>query len=368
MGTTRVTLQKAKRANDMQALYLDFHPPVRDKVTNKLVHKLMLGVKIHKNPKNEAEIEFNKTVIEKAEAVKAQYIVKFMNEEFGFLDTDLLKGDFLAYFAETAMKKNHKWAMVYKHFYIFVDGSCTFKEITVDLCNKFKEYLLEEAVDLRLGEEKLSQNSCAGYFSTFRAMLKIAYQNRRIKENVNDYINGIKWEDPEKAYLTIEELKRLAETPCDIPVLKVASIFSCFTGLRISDVLNLSWENIVLMPDGNSHCMRIVTQKTKSRATLPISDEALQWCGERGEGLVFKGLKRTMIYAQLRKWIAEAGIDKHITFHCFRHTFAVLQLSKGASIYTVAKMMTHRHVGTTEIYAKIINETKVESANLISLK
>lgn len=75
-----------------------------------------------------------------------------------------------------------------------------------------------------------------------------------------------------------------------------------------------------------------------------------------------------MIYAPLRKWIADAGIDKHITFHCFRHTFAVLQLSKGASIYTVAKMMTHKRVSTTETYAKITNDTKIESANLISLK
>ncbi|MFR9503188.1 MAG: site-specific integrase, partial [Rikenellaceae bacterium] len=251
--------------------------------------------------------------------VKAQYVLKFINQEYGFLDTDLLKGDFLEFFADTAKDKNHKWIMVYKHFHNFVSGSCTFKEITVDLCNKFREYLLNEAFDLRFGDQHLSKNSCAGYFATFRAMLKITFQERRIKENVNEFLTGIKWEDPDKAYLTMQELKRLSETPCDIPVLKMASIFACFTGLRISDVLNLCWENIEHLPDGKGYCMRITTQKTKHKATLPISDEALEWCGERGTGLVFKGLKRTMIYAPLRKWIAEAGIDKHITFHCLSH-------------------------------------------------
>ncbi|MFI3265095.1 MAG: site-specific integrase, partial [Rikenellaceae bacterium] len=85
MGTTRVTIQKAKRAKDMLALYLHFHPPVRDEISNKRVHKKMLSMQIHQNPKNEREVEFNKTIMEKAEAVKAQYVLKFINQEYGFL-------------------------------------------------------------------------------------------------------------------------------------------------------------------------------------------------------------------------------------------------------------------------------------------
>ncbi len=114
--------------------------------------------------------------------------------------------------------------------------------------------------------------------------------------------------------------------------------------------------------------MRIRTEKTDSEELLPISGEALEWCGEPSKGVVFKGLNRPMIYAPLKEWIKEAGITKHITFHCFRHTYATQLVAGGADIYTVSKMLTHKHVSTTEIYAKLVNEKKIESTTLISLK
>lgn len=237
---TSVTIQKSDRAKGMQALYLDFHPPVRDRDTMKTVHKMMLGMKIYKNPTSKFEKDFNKEIMEKAIAVRAKYVIKFINQDYSFLDSKSMKGDFLDYFATLCMKKNKKWEMVFKHFYNFVDGSCTFNDVTVQLCDKFKTYLLEAARSLRDENKPLSQNSCAGYYSTFMAMLKVAYQEKRIKEDVNSFLSGVRWEDPEKDYLTIEELKTLANTHCEIDVLKRASIFACFTGLRISDILNLS--------------------------------------------------------------------------------------------------------------------------------
>lgn len=112
-----------------------------------------------------------------------------------------------------------------------------------------------------------------------------------------------------------------------------------------------------------------IQSQTRSMATLPISDEALELCGEvQGEGLVFVGLRRCMIQHPLHAWIKAAGIRKHITFHCFRHTFATLQIALGTDIYTVSKMLTHRSVKTTQIYADLVNSKKRESANRISLK
>ena len=75
-----------------------------------------------------------------------------------------------------------------------------------------------------------------------------------------------------------------------------------------------------------------------------------------------------MINYPLKHWLAEAGIEKHVTFNCFRHTFATLQIAAGTDIYTVSKMLTHRNVSTTQIYAELVNEKKRESANRISLK
>ena len=70
----------------------------------------------------------------------------------------------------------------------------------------------------------------------------------------------------------------------------------------------------------------------------------------------------------LKKWIKQAGIQKHISFHCFRHSYAVIQISLGTDIYTVSKMLTHKNVSTTQIYADLVNTKKRETANKISLK
>ena len=213
----------------------------------------------------------------------------------------------------------------------------------------------------------ISRNSAAGYWSTFRALLKLAYKEGWLRENVNDYLDRIDWEEPKINYLEIEEVKRLAATPCKVDVLKRASLFACMTGLRISDILQLRWENIEVSPDGG-YCMRIRTQKTKTQATLPLSDEALSYCGEPGHGMVFKGLSRAHTREPFKKWLKDAGIKKKITFHGLRHTYATLLITNGTDIYTVSKMLTHKNVATTQIYAEVISQKKRDAANSITLK
>lgn len=189
--------------------------------------------------------------------------------------------------------------------------------MTVELCDDFREYLLN-ANQLRRTYLKVSVNSVAGYYSTFRGLLKIAYKEKRIKENINDYLEKIDTNDVHKEFLTADDLKQLAATPCDIPVLRNASLFAYLTGLRISDILKLKWENLQVAPDlGN--CVRVKSIKTGAETLLPISEEALELCGERMDNKVFEGLKRNMTVYPLKKWIADAGINKHITFHMARH-------------------------------------------------
>ncbi|MEQ3305755.1 tyrosine-type recombinase/integrase, partial [Bacteroides xylanisolvens] len=91
-------------------------------------------------------------------------------------------------------------------------------------------------------------------------------------------------------------------------------------------------------------------------------------CGTPGTGKVFKDLKRSMINYPLKSWLKKAGITKPITFHGFRHSYAVIQISLGTDIYTVSKMLTHKNVSTTQIYADLVNSKKRETANKISLK
>ncbi len=361
---SKVTLRHKPISKGRESLYLEFYPPIRDPETMKLKYKEYLGIYIYQKPQNYIQRNYNEEILLKAEGIRSIRVQSIINEEFGFLDKNKRKSDFLAYFLDTAKTKNQKWMFVYAHFEKFVNGKCSFGDITVELCVKFREYLLN-AHQLKR-PIKMSRNSVAGYFSTFRALLKIIYRNRMIRENINDYLDKIEYEDVKKEYLTKEELITLASTPCQIPVLKTASLFSCLTGLRISDILALEWKNIRVASEGG-YCMRIRTEKTETETTLPISDEALNLCGDRKTGKVFKGLQRSMIQYPLKKWVKQAGIEKEISFHCFRHTFATLQIALGTDIFTVSKMLTHKNVTTTQIYAELVNEKKRESANKISL-
>lgn len=364
--TRKVALRRKPISQGRESLFLDYYPPLRDPETMKLIYKEFLGIYIFKNPTNQIQKEYNEEMLLRAEGIRAIRVQSVINEEYGFLDKRKLQEDFLSYFYKMALTKDQKWLRVYKHFELFVNGKCTFGEVTVDLCRKFRDYLLH-AKQLKIDTRKITQNSAAGYFSTFRGLLKIAHRDKRIRENINEYLERIDTQDVKKNYLTLQELKKLAATPCNIPVLRLASLFSCLTGLRISDILRLHWGDITPASEGG-YCIRIRTEKTETETTLPISDEALELCGTRTQGLVFKGLNRSMLQAPLKKWLNEAGIDKHITFHCFRHTFATLQIAMGTDIFTVSKMLTHKNVSTTQIYAELVNEKKRESANKISLR
>ena len=238
-----VTLRTRPLKKNMLSFYLDYYPGYRDKESMKVIRHESLGIYIYANPKNQREQNFNAVMSEKAEAIRCRRFESIVNERYDFFDKSKMKGDFLAYYKKTLRKHDQKWEFVYLHFCNFVGGKCSFEEIDVDLCNKFREYLLN-AKQLRRPKHPISRNSAVGYWSTFRGFLKILYRNKLIHSNVNDFLEKIEPEDVVKDYLSVEELYRLAETPCKIPVLKTASLFSCLTSLRISDILTLRWDNM----------------------------------------------------------------------------------------------------------------------------
>lgn len=115
---------------------------------------------------------------------------------------------------------------------------------------------------------------------------------------------------------------------------------------------------------------RVVFRQKKTRGLeyLDISEQAVRYMGLRGRAdeRVFSGLKYSAWHnLALREWCMKAGITKHITFHCGRHTFAVLQLSLGTEIYTLSKLLGHRELKTTQVYAQIMDEKKREAVNRI---
>ena len=332
MKATKVTLRQRLLNSGKITLYLDFYPPLKDPETKKNIRHEYLGIYLVKSPKFAIEKEANKEKMRQAEAIRSQRELSIIRGQYGFLDTHTPKMDFLAYFRKKLDSKDQKWIRVYDSTFFL----------------------------------KFSQNSAAGYWSTFRGCLKVAYQEGILQENVNEFLEPIAALTGRREFLTLEEVRMLANTPCDVPDLKNASLFSCLTGLRISDILALTWSNIVKAQDGG-WCIRIRTEKTDTEATLPLTDEAYMLCGEHSEGLVFKNLKRYYTHEPLKEWVKAAGITKHITFHCFRHTFATLQVNEGTDIYTVSHLLTHANVGTTQIYADIVDKSKREAVERIKI-
>ena len=366
MAAVKVTLRKREYPSGRVSLYLDFYPAIRNPRTMQMTRREYLGIYIMKSPRTAADRRNNATKLKQAEAIRAQREISLINEQYGFLDKSKGQMSVLEYFYSVLQGHDKKWRIVYEHFNIFVKGKCTFDEITVDFCNKFREYL-STTKRIKSDTLKLSQNSAAGYWSTFRAFLAIAFKEGYLTENVNDYLDKLDTQETKREYLTMEELTTLAKTECDFPVLKNASIFSCLTGLRLSDILQLEWSHIQDYPGGGK-CIRIKTEKTDTEATIPISDQALELCGTPSEGQIFKGLTRQMVNSRLKPWVKSAGIDKYITFHCFRHTYATLLIAGGTDIYTVSKMLTHKNVSTTQIYADLVNEKKKAAAEVIKIK
>ena len=173
--------------------------------------------------------------------------------------------------------------------------------------------------------------------------------------------------DREREFLTTEEVKILMDTPIDYEIMKKAFIFSCFTGLRISDILKLTWFDI---KEGENDVRYVRTQmeKTKEFVTVPLSNEALKWLPVKGTtDLVFENMpqSRNTRNKSIKNWVKASKIDKRITFHCARHTFATLMLSLGGDLYTTSKLLGHKNIATTEIYAKVIDQKKIDTVNLV---
>lgn len=361
-----ITLRKRILKCGMISLYLDYYPGYRDIISMKTIRRESLGIYIYPKPQNKREKDFNKVMIEKAEAIRCRRFESIVNERYDIFDKKRFNGDFLAYFYQMLQNKDPKWRFVYEHFSYFVGGKCRCEEIDVDLCNKFREYLLT-AKNMRNGRP-MAINSVAGYWSTFRGFLNIAYRDKMIQTNPNDFLDKIKTIPVDKQSLSMEELRRLYRTPCDIDVLKKASIFACLTGMRRSDIINLRWENIKEYADGNKY-VEFYAQKTKTRNLIPITMGAYELISEGRKSLygpVFDGFEIDMARKPLKTWLAKACIRKRITFHSFRHTFASLQVELGTDLYTVQQLLAHKSVTTTQIYACHADPKRREAAERIS--
>ena len=361
----KVTLRERKK-NGKIALYLDYYHKGKRK-TEYL--KLYLSL----NAKSKAEKDLNKKTKELATTICAQRQIEIQNGHYGFQDIEKLKGSFIAYVTALAEKKNTSkgnhgnWYSMLKHLKAFQTTDISFDQVDKQFVERFKEYLDKTAIGR--ANKSLSQNSKYSYYGKFTAALKQAVKDGILRVNPAAGVDHFKQGEPQREFLTLSELQQAVNTECELPELKKAFIFSALTGLRWSDIEKMVWSELQHSKE-NGYYIRFRQKKTKGAETLPISEQAVQLLGDRKDPTdkVFQGLHYSAwTNLKLQQWMMNAGISKTITFHCARHTYATLQLTLGTDIYTVSKLLGHKELRTTQIYAKVIDDKKREASNRIQL-
>ena len=201
--------------------------------------------------------------------------------------------------------------------------------------------------------KRLSHNTASSYFNVFMSVVKLAGDDNIISKDIVKYVDPIPWNhDTQKEYLTEEELRQLESITFEKnDEVRRAALFSCYTGLRRSDILQLQWKDIVGNRKGGS--MHLIIKKTKVEVRLPVSNKVMRILGNpEQKGRVFPDLTVSVLNEQLPELIRQAGIRKHITFHCFRYTFAQMLLDRGFDIYTIAHLLGHKQVSSTQCYVR----------------
>lgn len=321
-------------------------------------------------PKTPIDKQSNKDNLQLAESIKAKRELEIKNGLYGFTNEFKRSTNFIDYFTEQMEKRKQStgnygnWDSTLKHLIKFAGTKVSFREIDQNFCENFRDYLKNTAK--KSSGQPLSSSSVSSYFLKFRACLKEAVRKKIILSNPAIGVSNPKVKESIREYLTLDELKAIVKAECRYDVLKRAFIFSCLTGLRWSDIQNLKWSELQKTNDG----FRITfhQQKTKGLQYLDLSEQSRGYLGEAGspDERAFTGLKySSYMNVELSKWMMRAGITKDITFHCARHTFAVLQLTLGTEIFTLSKLLGHSELKTTQIYAKIVDEKKREAVNRI---
>lgn len=191
---------------------------------------------------------------------------------------------------------------------------------------KFKIYL----------ENSLTGETPHNYFKLLGRVIRQATKDRFFKTNPIIDISIRKKEGIPKEVLNIDEIKILIESPCSNANVKQAFLFSCFTGLRYCDVSKLKWENI------KDNKLQIIQSKTKKSISCLLHTNAIEILKgrEQDNNLIFtlptslNGCNKVLKY-----WVKKSGINKKITWHCARHSFATNLITYDANPMAVSSMM-----------------------------
>jgi integrase len=318
--------------------------------------RLFLGSKIIKPNRLTKD---DKEQINEAILLRERYEIKLAEQPETFVLTnkndieDMQSGDLVYYMQKLSDRKQIPAYMgCAKHIKEFVDEKypdmpIMFKYVDRKFCFEFKDYLLE----------KLAQNTARSYIKILNAGLNRAIEEGYIKENPCKGIN-IKYQESKREFLTEKEIKAFAGAETEWVDIQNAFLFSCMTGLRLSDIQKLTFSEI---KEGFLYFRQMKTKGVERMKLMPDAVKIIKRQKKlhpNSELVFILNDSKDKINKHIRQIATTAKIKKWLHYHISRHTFATWLITRGVDIYTVSKLLGHRDIATTQVYAKLVDAKK----------
>lgn len=327
-----------------------------------------LGLFLWSDPRTQKEKQSNRDVLEVARKIRYERAQELLENAQGHRLRSSDSVDLLA------------WLETYEVTYTKRDA-----KVIRQARKRFLDYLTDTPkyshFARRLPPAQLTRGMCEGFadflrahhrgegphtiFARFKKMIRAAHKANILRAlptadvSISRDANAVR-----KDILSMAEIQRLFSTPevCqENPNIRRAFMFSLYTGIRYCDVRALTYAHV----DRENRLLRFEQMKvaghsSASLVTLPLTDFLLDLIGEgRRSDLIFPLPSHNMCLKALRRWIARAGIDKHITWHCARHSFAVNILNNGANIKTLSTLLGHTSVRMTDKYLQVVDTLRL---------
>jgi integrase len=228
------------------------------------------------------------------------------------------------------------------------------------------DYKFLNGFDVYLKNEyKIHQNTAWNYHKHLKRVLNLAISLEYIEKNPYNRFK-VKLEKSHRDFLTLEELKRLENKEIDLNRLSMVRdifVFACYTGLSYADISKLKRIHIQKRNDGNDWII-INRTKTKTECKIPLFENSLKIIARYADypeavlkGRVLPVSSNQKLNSYLKELAEICGINKNLTMHMARHTFATtITLSNGVPIETVSKILGHTSLKITQIYARVLDD------------